>query len=183
MTILGSETEDNRILASLALALVERPRASLQELAKAIGIGKTTLYRFCHTREQLIERLVSHTAQILGEVIKKSELDTAPPLEALKRLIANNLEHRELTAFLMYYWKDSEVSASVEAFHEALLDAFFLRGQRQGVFRIDISAPALTELWFSVVAGLVDAERRGRVARAGLAALIETVLLNGTLAK
>lgn len=59
----------------------------------------------------------------------------------------------------MYYWKDSTVSVSIEVCHEASLDAFFLRGQREGVFRIDAIAAALTEIWFSVVAGLADGER------------------------
>ncbi|ENT4349318.1 transcriptional regulator, partial [Pseudomonas aeruginosa] len=48
-----------------------------------------------------------------------------------------------------------------------------------GVFRIDIGAPALTEIFSSLIFGLVDAERRGRIARAGMAALIEQFFLNG----
>ncbi|HEJ2922602.1 TPA: transcriptional regulator, partial [Pseudomonas aeruginosa] len=59
------------------------------------------------------------------------------------------------------------------------LDAFFLRGQRENVFRIDVGAPELTEIFISLVFGLVDAERRGRVARAGMAALIEHFFLKG----
>ncbi|MFX5595200.1 transcriptional regulator, partial [Acinetobacter baumannii] len=57
--------------------------------------------------------------------------------------------------------------------------AFFLRGQQQGVFRIDITAQALTEIWASVLIGLLDGERRGRIARAGLAAMAERVFLQG----
>lgn len=180
---LGSEMEDNRILASLALALVDHPRATLQELAKAIGIGKTTLYRFCRTREQLIERLARHSAQAFSRAILAAELDSTPPREALRRLIANNLEHWELTAFLLYYWRDSSVAWDAEAEWDAAIDVFFLHGQQQGVFRIDIPAPALTEIWVSILVGLVDAERRGRVARSGLAALIENTFLNGALAE
>lgn len=180
MTALGEEMEDNRILASLALALVDRPRATLQELARAIGVSKTTLYRFSRTREQLIERLVSHGTRLIGEAIQAAELESAPPREALKRLIANNLAHRELTAFLMYYWKqDSSLDPGAEAGWDAALDVFFLRGQQEGVFRIDVAAPALTEILVSMLIRLVDAERRGRVARSGLAALLERVFLHG----
>jgi len=182
MTTLGTETEDRKILASLALALVDRPRASLQELARAIGVSKATLYRFCRTREQLIERLMSHSTQVLSEAIATAELDTAPVLEAFRRLNANNLEHRELTSFLTYYWKDASKDPGAEANWDVTLDAFFLRGQREGVFRIDITAAALTEIWVAMLIGLVDAERRGRIARTGLAAMLERAFLQGAAA-
>ena len=52
--------QDAATLSALALALVTQPRASLQELAKAIGVSKATLYRFCRTREQLVARLIAH---------------------------------------------------------------------------------------------------------------------------
>lgn len=183
MATLGMQSEDNRVLASLALALVEQPRASLQELAKAIGISKATLYRFCRTRDQLVERLVDHGTKMISEAIQSAGLDDAPPLEALQRLTANNLEHRELTAFLIYNWKTNSASdIGAEAGWEAVLDAFFLRGQQEGVFRIDIAAPALTEIWVAILIGLVDAERRGRIARAGLAKVVEHAFLHGAAA-
>lgn len=58
-----------------------------------------------------------------------------------------------------------------------MLDAFFLRGQQQGVFRIDIPAPALTEIWVSILLGLVEAERHVRIARAGLATVVERAFI------
>jgi len=183
MSITSSQ-EDNRILPALALALVDNPRATLQELAKAVGISKATLYRFCRTREQLIERLMSHSAEVFNQVLHMSDLESGPSLEGLKRLIANNMEHRELTVFLMYYWwKADSADSDAEAGWQNALDAFFLRGQQQGVFRIDIPAPTLTEIWGSIMIGLVDAERRGRVARAGLSVLIETAFLHGALSE
>ena len=65
---------------------------------------------------------------------------------------------------------------------ENKLDAFFLRGQQKGVFRIDISAPAMMEMWASLLIGLLDGERRGRIARAGLPALAERAFLHGAAA-
>jgi TetR/AcrR family transcriptional repressor of mexCD-oprJ operon len=175
---------DNKILAALALALVNRPTATLQELAKAIGISKATLYRFCHTREQLVARLMNHGADLLLQAVQTAELDTTPPVEALKRLIANHMAHRELAAFLMYYWRpDTMLEPCADAEWHAALDAFFLRGQQNGAFRIDIPAPALSEIFGSIIMALVDAEHRGRVARSGLAALAERAFLHGAAAE
>lgn len=176
--------ENREMLASLALALVDQPRASLQELARAIGVSKATLYRFCPTRDRLIERLMAYGVQAISEAIAIAELDRDSPIEALKRLIENSLKHRELILFMSNYWeKTTAPDLCSAADWDAALDGFFLRGQQQGVFRIDIAAPALTEIWSSLVIGLLEAERRGRVARVGLTALMETAFLNGTLAR
>ncbi|CAB3937988.1 TetR/AcrR family transcriptional regulator [Achromobacter insolitus] len=176
-----AEHDDTKLLAALALALVDQPRGTLQELAKTVGISKATLYRFCRTREQLIERLGHHSMRALKDALDNAGLEDLAPLEALKRLIANNLEHRELQAFLMYYWK--ETGGSEAQMHwDRVLDTFFLRGQQQGVFRIDISAAALTEIFSWTLVGLINAERLGKVARLGLATLVENSFLQGAMA-
>lgn len=176
--------EDREMLASLALALVDQPRASLQELARAVGVSKATLYRFCPTRDRLIERLMTYGVQAISEAIAIAELDRDSPIEALKRLIENSLKHRELILFMSNYWeKTAAPDLCSAADWDLALDGFFLRGQQQGVFRIDITAPALTEIWSSLVIGLLEAERRGRVARIGLTTLMETAFLNGALAR
>lgn len=177
-----AQHQDTQLLAALALALVDHPRATLQELAKTAGISKATLYRFCRTRDQLVERLGQHSMRALNEALDNAGLESLAPLEALKRLIANNLEHRELQAFLMYYWKEAGTDAEIQMYWDTQLDAFFLRGQQQGVFRIDISAAALTEIFTWTLAGLVNAERQGKVARLGLPALIENAFLHGAMA-
>lgn len=166
------QEDEGKLLGALALALLDDPKANLQELARAIGISKATLYRFCPTRDQLIDRLIGHAA----------ELERHAPLEALRRLTAHCQDHQTLLLFLMYFWRsDISVVGQIESEWVAAMDAFFLRGQQAGVFRIDITAAAMTELWLSMAVGLLDAERRGRVARASVAAVMEQSFLHGAL--
>ncbi|MBV2233940.1 MAG: TetR/AcrR family transcriptional regulator [Sterolibacterium sp.] len=175
--------EENRLLAALAQAMVERPRATLQELAHAVGVSKATLYRFCRTREQLVERLLNHSVARVTAAMDAARLDQGTPLEALHRLIVHMLEQRKCGAFLMmHYWQDGATGMGSENGWEAQLDAFFLRGQQAGALRIDIATPALTELWSSIFSGLVEAERRGRIARTSLAGLFEQAFLQGCAA-
>lgn len=54
-----------------------------------------------------------------------------------------------------------------------------MRGQREGIFRIEIGAAVLSESLISLLSGLMDAERRGRIARASLPGMIETLFLAG----
>ncbi|UNV98871.1 TetR/AcrR family transcriptional regulator [Comamonas sp. 7D-2evo2] len=95
--------DNTAILPPLALALVNHPRATLQELAKAIGISKATLYRFCPTRDLLIKRLLEQSLRTLDDALDEARIEEGPVLEALKRLNAKHLEHREFTLFLTYY--------------------------------------------------------------------------------
>ncbi|MNK24312.1 hypothetical protein D3C87_426170 [compost metagenome] len=176
-----------RLLVALALAMVDQPRATLQELAKAVGVSKATLYRFCKTRDQLVLRLMTHCAQVMKQTLADSHLDCAAPREALRRLIEQHLAHKELTVFLIYNWKpDTELDAAImsswSGFQETL-DAFFLRGQREGAFRVDIPAAGLSELFLAVITSMVDAERRGRVARLGIAQMAEQMMLHGIAAE
>ena len=104
-------------------------------------------------------------------------------LEALRRLNAKHLEHREFTLFLTYYWNEVDKPVEETAAWEPKVDAFFLRGQQEGVFRIDFSAATLTELWLGTLIALIDGERRGRIPRAALAQLAEQALLHGVIRK
>lgn len=177
----GSTThpDDTRMLAALAMALLDKPRSSLQELARAASVSKATLYRFCRTREELTERLLTHSMEVFKKAIDAARLDEGSPIDALHRLTTMYLEDRDLTPFLMYYWRDATTDPAVAEHWDVSMDAFFLKGQREGAFRVDIPAAALTEIWGCVVIGIADAERRGRVARSGISLLIENAFLHG----
>ena len=72
--------------------------------------------------------------------------------------------------FLMFQYRPDSLDPANEGAklipYDSALDAFFLRGQRAGFFRIEVGAPVLTELFLSLIYGIVDAERRGRAASA-----------------
>lgn len=173
---------DEKLLKALAIAIVDHPRATFKEIAQAAGVSKATLNRFCATRDNLIEMLLNHGSVVIYRVIADADLEAAP-LDALHRLIEGHLIHRELLVFLSFQWRpdtfDLDAGGCRWLPYSETLDEFFLRGQKLGVFRIDIGAPALSEIFSSLIFGLVDAERRGRIARAGMAALIEQFFLNG----
>lgn len=174
---------DDKLLKALAVALVDHPRGTFKDIAEAAGISKATLNRFCGTRDNLIEMLMEHGSVVMNQLIEDAGLTERPIAEALHRLISDHLVHRELLAFLVFQWRpdslDEDAGGTRWMPYSDALDAFFLRGQKEGVFSIDIGAPELTEMFISVVFGMVDAERRGRVARAAMATVIEQFFLKG----
>ncbi len=174
---------DERLLKALAMAIVGRPRATLKELAESAGVSKATLHRFCGTRDNLVNMLEKHGETVLNQIIADANLEQAEPLAALRRLIGEHLTHRELLVFLMFQYSPEFLApesggARWQSYIQAL-DAFFLRGQQQGVFRIDISAAVFTELFTTMVYGMIDAERRGRAASSNSASVLERMFLHG----
>lgn len=181
--VMDVSTADEKLLKALAVAVVDHPRGTFKEIAEAAGISKATLNRFCGTRDNLIGLLLDHGSSVMNRVIENAGLNERPVLEALSCLVSDHLVHREMLAFLAFQWRpdslDEDVGGTRWLPYGDALDGFFLRGQKEGVFRIDVGAPELTEAFIALVFGIVDAERRGRVARAGMSMLIEQFFLNG----
>lgn len=180
---MSTVTIDEKLLQGLARAVVEQPRATLQELARTVGISKATLYRLCPTREALIQQLLDHATLLMWRVLEDAGLETGTPAAALTRLVELHLAHRDFMNFLMRYWQPQPVLGSdgYDAWqkHDARLDAFFLSGQKAGVFRIDMSAACLTDAFINLLFGMAESERRGRVARLDLPLIIERLFLQG----
>ncbi|MGC5698875.1 TetR family transcriptional regulator [Pseudomonas sp. NFXW11] len=176
--------QDERLIKALALAFVDRPRATLKDLAEAAGVSKATLHRFCGTRDKLVQLMEEHGDAVLNRTIQAIDLQQAEPMEALRTLIAEHLAEREMLVFLLFQYRPDTLGqedARWKSYTEAL-DAFFLRGQQLGTFRIDISAAVFTELFLTLIFGMVDAERRGRAASANSAKVLEQMFLHGAAA-
>ena len=61
------------------------------------------------------------------------------------------------------------------------IDSFFLNGQKKGSFKIDFNVSVLSELFISIICGMIDAERRGRIASSGIEEVFEKFFLYGAL--
>lgn len=176
--------ENAKQLNALAIALVEAPNANLKELAEACGISKATLYRFCRTRNLLIDTLENYALEVLDNMIASANLGSQNPVEALRHLSEECFNQQNIILFLTHFWRSSNSNIQrSESEWLNIMDNFFLRGQESGEFRIDIPAPAMSDIWINLVVGLMEAERKGRVARLGITQLIENAFLNGVQAK
>ena len=182
MKTFSPESQDVALLAAVAVALVNTPRAPLHELARAVGVCKSTVYRASHTRDELVATLMRITVRELQDAYTLAGLRSAPVGEALSKLTQTFVDDPVLSAFVTFFWNNADAAAELGDRLLPPVDDFFLRGQQEGVFRVDISAIAMTEVWFSTVTTYCDAARRGRVARANLGRMVVNVLLNGCAA-
>ncbi|MEN5254161.1 TetR/AcrR family transcriptional regulator [Pseudomonas protegens] len=176
--------QEERLIKALALAIVDRPRATLKELAEAAGVSKATLHRFCGTRDKLLQMMEDHAETVLNRIVEAIEPERDEPVATLRGLISEHLAHREMLVFLLFQYRPDMLGCEDERWepYTRALDTFFLRGQQLGTFRIDITAAVFTELFLTMIFGIVDAERRGRAASANSAKVLEQMFLHGAAA-
>jgi TetR/AcrR family transcriptional repressor of mexCD-oprJ operon len=175
---MSNNTNDEQLLKKLAAAMTANPRATTQELAAAVGISRATFNRFCGTREKLVEMIMGQAGQSIVNLAGKDVTDYPA---AVSELIATHFENQEYLVFICQaqnirenkYW-DSYLEA---------LDSFFLRGQKAGAFRLDYPNQMLTEMFLSVICGMIDASYRGRVATSGMENKMLEFFMNGILEK
>ena len=166
-----SNALDDKLAGALALAISQRPRANLQQIARSAGISKATLNRIAPTRKAVIAMLMERATTHLQEALAKADLATPPFAEALGRLTANVMQGR---VFFMFWntaqWveiMDDQEHAPDElpipSFYGEALEEFFLRGQKAGVFRIDLPAKWLVKAYDFLLYAAVESAHRGKL--------------------
>lgn len=157
---------NDTLLKKIALVMAENPRSTIKEIAEASGISNATLHRFCGTRENLENILFERAEYQIEHIINilKNEYDNY--ILGLKELIKVHYnDHEFLQAFFSLNPLNSR-EKSINYFKA--MDEFFLRGQKKGNFRIDVNISFLTTLFSSGIYSLINAERRGRIAKMGI---------------
>ncbi|WP_262403381.1 TetR/AcrR family transcriptional regulator [Actinomadura sp. CNU-125] len=89
------------ILEAAERVLVEDPGASMEQIAAAAGVARTTIHRRFANRQALIEALASSAARRLAQAVDDGRPDTAPPLVAMHRITANVLQVKSAWAFAL----------------------------------------------------------------------------------
>lgn len=162
---------------------------TLQQLATYVGISKATLYRMASTREALLEQLSKDAMEIGMQTFERAGLEDRPVLQALRDLTHALIDSREYYAFaLTHHWvraldngEDPESMRKCE-YYEKRMEAFFLRGQREGVFRGDLPALWLAKSYNFLLYGVLDSEQRGEIASANMADSLLGVFQHGACA-
>lgn len=84
MRRLGREALVRESLTALAVD----PRAPMLDLAKAIGVGRTTLYRHFGDRDALVSEVARYGARMFVDAIMSARPDEGTGLEAVERICA-----------------------------------------------------------------------------------------------
>ncbi|MFB6889087.1 TetR/AcrR family transcriptional regulator [Kitasatospora sp. NPDC056327] len=176
-------TDRDSVLEAAVGVLSRRPTAHLDEIARAAGISRATLHRLFPGRDALISEVGMLGLQRLAAALDTAAVEEGDAHAALRRLVDAIVPDAMLCAYLTgesQLYDDEAVNALWEA-QIARLHALFLRGQQQGVFRIELSAAWLSEAFFDLVAGIGWAVQDGRLAPRDAVFSLAELFLGGAL--
>ncbi|MFE7111381.1 TetR/AcrR family transcriptional regulator [Streptomyces sp. NPDC057575] len=107
-----AERSVRAILEAAERVLAEDPGASMEQIATAAGVARTTIHRRFANRQALIEALAASAARQLAQAVDDGRPDTAPPLVAMHRITANVLQVKGAWAFALGLAEDPDSEAA-----------------------------------------------------------------------
>ncbi|MFJ9805947.1 TetR/AcrR family transcriptional regulator [Streptomyces wuyuanensis] len=170
-----------QVLRAAAALLARKSTATMDEVARAAGIGRATLHRHFAGRDALVKALEAFGIAEFEAAVDRAALEDGPADDALRRLIAEMEPAAELLAFLVtenQLFEGDQVDAGWARL-DARVSSLFRRGQEQGEFRIDLSPVWLTEALYGLIGTCAWAAMDGRVAKNDFQYMIAELLLGG----
>lgn len=171
----------DQLLRAAADFLGRRPNATQDEIATAVGVSRATLHRHFSGRLALMAALEELAIAEMREVLKAARLQEDSATEALRRLVSACEPVSPYLALLYSQSQELDLDTTLEIWDEidTAITELFLRGQRDGEFRPDLTAAWLTEAFHSLIGATAWAIRAGRAAARDFDRLIIELLLNG----
>jgi AcrR family transcriptional regulator len=152
------------VLDAAVRTLGERPDASMDEIARAAGVSRQTVYAHFPSRDALIDAVVGQASAEFTALLDGLDLDREPPARALTRLLEAGWQ---IAARYPFLWLQPAVDPGKDADrHAPVLDRMLdivQRGQASGDF--DASVPAHWLLSASLALGRAaeDEVKAGRM--------------------
>ncbi|MFF3324230.1 TetR/AcrR family transcriptional regulator [Streptomyces sp. NPDC002889] len=169
------------VLHTAAALLSRKSTATMDEVARAAGIGRATLHRHFAGRDALVKALEQLGIREFEAALDRAAPETGSASEGLRRLVAEMQPAADLLAFLVtenQLFEGDQVNEGWARL-DARVSALFRRGQEQGEFRIDLTPAWLTEALYGLIGSCAWAVMDGRVAKKDFQYMIAELLLGG----
>jgi len=169
------------ILDAAASTLVRMPGASLQDIAKAAGVGRATLHRYFRKRDDLIKELAQIALEDTAEAIEQVLSEQGLALDRLKKLVAMLLPMANRYHFLSYVWSmmdDVETSRLYNRQTSAMQDLIDAC-KAEGSISTNVSTRWVSAVFDSLLYTAWISLEYGEIARNDACDLVVNSLLNG----
>ncbi|NUT45676.1 MAG: TetR/AcrR family transcriptional regulator [Thermoactinospora sp.] len=155
-----------RIVAAARELLSSDPNAKTDDIAKAAGVGRMTLYGHFGTRAELIDAALVEALRVGDAVLSSVDLG-GNAREAMGRLLDSSWQVVAESAALLAAAEEVLPAGRVRELHEEpvrRMTELIRRGQEQGVFRTDLPLDWLVNLVHYILHGAAAEVRAGRLA-------------------
>src|SRR4051812_26129990 len=147
----------NAVLEAGARLLAERPTASMQEIADASGVGRTTVYRHFPAREDLVAALIEQVAAELVQVTESAVAGGGPAAGVLGRLATEVIALGRRWSFLRA--QRDVIAVATRSADETFAEWIAVK-QGRGEIRRDVDATWMQEAVRGLLGAGVDATAR-----------------------
>jgi len=161
--------------------------ASLDDVARAAGITKASVYYHVSSKEELLERGVGRAFDALYAVLQEPRVRTGPPIERLKHIVKRTIDITvtmlpEVALLLRVRGNTRAEKRILERRREFdhLIARFVARAQRAGELRRDLDARLATRLVFGMLNSIAEWYRpEGRLDAKGIAEAVFRIAFEG----
>ncbi|WP_329425349.1 TetR/AcrR family transcriptional regulator [Streptosporangium sp. NBC_01495] len=154
-----------RIVSAARTCLSGDPNASVDDIAKAAGVGRMTLYGHFRTRPELVEAALVDAMHAGEEALSAVDL-TGDAREALSRLLDSSWSLVAESMALLAAAQKVLPAERIRELHAApaqRVGELIRRGQNDGVFRVDLPITWLINVLHYILKGAAEENRAGRM--------------------
>ncbi|MEZ7128913.1 TetR/AcrR family transcriptional regulator [Nonomuraea sp. AD125B] len=162
------------ILAAAERVLSRNPAASMEQIAEAAGVARTTVHRRFASRDALVAALASWATRQFAEAVDAAHPETTPPLVALYQVTANVLRVKIDWGFAMNLAFTTDAAAQVHADVAERCERLFARARDTGTFRADVDLSWARRVYYALLHE--SAQDRDGDPEALAARLVDTLL-------
>lgn len=167
------------IIGAAATVLARDRRATLAEIAQAAEVGRSTLHRYFADRDELVRAAVVDSLALIEQAVLGAAVDEGPPVDAMRRLVTALVATGDRLIFAFGDLSLLDELPEEDDQTERLVIDLIERGQAEGVFDRDVSAPwIMSTVWAMVYTG-AEAAQSGMLPPHGVTAHVIRTLEGG----